>query len=553
MKESSLITLLIFAFALAGLSIFFLSSQNTEFNFYKSEISANGKILTEKLYFNPDKEYHTLYRNFQSWVFVYFTQGETNYVHIKEVKCSSGAPYIRDYYGSCNIFNGEAYSSCPAYTEPNEYGCTFGSTLGFAKSKEYWIETTYELYPKNIFLINNEKYIKFIAYSAKNHKKLTKDSFLTPSNFIREEKYSSNEDVIVYIPYETSNLNVIVQESFEFDKHISPNIFLLILGLFPSIVLWISWLIFGRERTYADIPEELSFYPNERKAWEVAAYFHPPFNVLDKDFFSAMLIDFYHRKIVDLKNEGNDVWIKVNEYDKKMDSIEKDFFWILKSLYKKESSGALFWKKALVKDEWINLKDALSASRYENQNKFLSLTKDIQKHGKRYIDSKGGTAISVITFLFLMVGWFFAGSLRLLLGFNVYMIIFYVLFIIAISIVSHKTSLFIKFKESYYKEYQHWQAFRKYLDNSFSITTSPYKGIVIWNHFLVYGTALGVSRKVIEQLKYEGVLDAKTYGLYMGVYHSSGSFAASSGASGSGGGFGGAGSGGMGGGGGGGR
>ncbi len=553
MKESSLITLLIFIFAFAGLLIFFLSSQNTEFNFYKSEISASGKIITEKLYFHTDKPYHTLYRNFQSPV-VYSPNFNTpNFIYITGVKCSSGNPYVRDNFELCNLYNGEKNSYCPAYTERNEYGCTFGSTLGFEKSRDYWIESTYELNPENIFLINNDKYIKFIVYSAKNHNKLTKDTLLTPGTFVRESKYSSNEDVIVYIPYETNSLNVINQEEFEFDKS-SANILLLILTLLPSIILALSWFIFGKEKTYADIPEELSFYPNERKAWEVAAYFNPPFSVIDKNFFATMLIDFYHRKIIDIRNEGKEIWIKVNEYDKKMDEIEKDFFWILKKLYNKETSGVFLWKKTLVKDGWINLKDALSTSRRENTSKFMSLAKDIKKQGKKYIDSKGGTFISIITAAFFVFGWSFLGGNSLVFfGISLfYIIVLYMGFLITTLIVSHKTSLFIRFKESYYQEYQHWQAFKKYLDNSFSITTSPYKGIVIWNHFLVYGTALGVSEKVIEQLKQEGVLNDRNYGIYMGVYHSSGSFAASTDASG-GGGFGGAGGGGVGGGGGGGR
>lgn len=548
MGEKSLILFLILIFAAAGLFIFFISSESSEFNFHKAEISSNGHIITEKIFFKPDKDYHTLFRNFQSPVYI---QGQgRNYIIVTDVKCSSGTSYVRDNFGRCNLFDGQEDSYCLSYTENNEYGCSFGSTTGFKKDNEYWIESTYELHPENIFSIKGKDYIKFVIYSSGNHKSLNENNFIIPNNIIREKSYSSSEDVILYIHYTISSANKLSQDSFEFDNN-SEVLWLLIFCLIPSIVLAFSWFVFGREKSFADVPPELSFYPNERKAWEIAAYFNPPFSVIDKNFFAAMIIDFYHRKIIDIKNEGKNVWIKVNEQDSKMDDIEKDFYYIIKNLNQRETSGALFWKKTLVKDGWINLKEALTAARYDNMSKFVSMTKSIKDHGKNYIDSKGSTFIIAVVVILFIFGQFFLGYfVNFSINF-IYLVILYFAFFFTVAIVSHNTTLFIKFKESYYSEYQHWQAFKKYLDNSFSIKTSPYKGIVIWKNFLVYGTALGVSDKVIKELKYNGILDDRNYAIYTGVYLSSGSFVASTGSSG--GGFGGAGGGGMGGGGGGGR
>jgi hypothetical protein len=41
-----------------------------------------------------------------------------------------------------------------AYTERNEYGCSFGDEYGFKEGEEYWIEASYTLHPKNLFEID---------------------------------------------------------------------------------------------------------------------------------------------------------------------------------------------------------------------------------------------------------------------------------------------------------------------------------------------------------------------------------------------------------------
>ena len=88
--------------------------------------------------------------------------------------------------------------------------------------------------------------------------------------------------------------------------------------------------------------------------------------------------------------------------------------------------------------------------------------------------------------------------------------------------------------------------------NSFSIKTATHKTVVIWNEYLVYATALGVPKRVIEELKANNLIDERQVSMYNGVIlASSASFSSASG--GAGGGFGGAGGGGAGGGGGGGR
>jgi hypothetical protein len=177
MKEATKIIILVAIFFVLGSGVFYMSFMQADFNFYKAEITANGNVITEKLYFSPNQAYHTLYRNFVSPATTISTN-EKNYIQVNNVLCQEGQAYFRQNGFNCDIFLNSVKENqpCLAYTEDNEYGCTFGNTPGFKTNNEYWIESTYELKPENLFSINGKNYIKFIAYSKNKHQ------FLSPSD-----------------------------------------------------------------------------------------------------------------------------------------------------------------------------------------------------------------------------------------------------------------------------------------------------------------------------------------------------------------------------------
>lgn len=579
MKERNLIILLITIFAIIGLTIVYFSMLYSGFNFYKSELIVKGNTITETLTFNTNKPYHTLYRDFQTPATT-STNNEKNTIVLSNVECQQGTAYFRESSFDCTIFRGDikVKENCPAYTENNEYGCTFGNVYGFSKNQNYFIKSTYTLNPINLFQIKGKNYIKFVAYSESRHKFLSDNLKVSPG-VIREKNYFPKEQVILYIPYngDIQGINIIKQSDFEFDSIAFEFILLCFFGLLPSLLFFLAWFIFGREHSFADIPPELSMFPQMRKPWEVATFFNPPFGKADKNFFASMLLNFYHKKVIDIQMRKKDVWIKLNKHKQPLDKIEKMFLELLMSLYLKDpwqhnkdkvssfvkelnSKGHFINQlidknpsKKYIDGEWIFLKKALSSWNLSSyvQYAFHKIEKEIKNEKKKYIDSKGEIAIVAI-----FIGFFFFLQIAFIpfLAQSGFMVILFMAFLFVAIIVNAQTTLFIKFKESYYKEYQHWQAFKKYLSNSFSMTHGDHKAVTIWDHYLVYATALGVSKKVLKELKQAGIIDERHYVLYTGIYTSSGSFATSTGASGSGGGgFGGAGGGGMGGGGGGGR
>lgn len=528
------------------------SSGYSEFNFYKSELKINQTNIHEKLYFFTDQEYHTLFRDFQSQITT-----KNNYVKnsiiISSVKCIKGQPYFR-VSGLCYLEpDFSEHKTCPPYTEDNEYGCTFRDFYGFAGNSEYLIESDYSINPENLFYINGNYYVKFIAYGRNSHK----DLLLNNSLFITGEavyinKYSYRDYVIIYIPFKGNieNFRIISQDTFEYGSQSeSLNyffIFLIIIAhLIPGVLFIIFWFFFGKEISDEDVPDQLSTFPNERKPWEVAAFFSPPFGQINKDFFSTLLIDFYRRKIIDIKLiDGifkKELMIKINKQLNRinLDKIEEKFY---RMITKTEDNCNEKYKQG----EYFNLNKAYKSyiTKITLQTDIISLKSAVEKESKKYLEKKG-----IAFFAISMAVLFFISAFAAFIG----LAILSVISIIIASLIAVKSPLLLKYKGQFYNEYQKWKAFKKWLSYSPSIKESGAKAIVMWEEYLVYATSLGISKAVLKELKQEGLINSKNYEFYSGINIAAPSFALSSGGSSGSGGFGGAGGGGAGGGGGGGR
>ncbi|MBQ8042731.1 MAG: DUF2207 domain-containing protein [Clostridia bacterium] len=66
-----------------------------------------------------------------------------------------------------------------------------------------------------------------------------------------------------------------------------------------------------------------------------------------------------------------------------------------------------------------------------------------------------------------------------------------------------------------------WKAFKNFLEDFSKLDEHDYKSIAIWEHYLVYATALGISKKVIKQLKIvfptEFEQDSNMFSTYMTI------------------------------------
>ncbi|MBS3100292.1 hypothetical protein J4463_03720 [Candidatus Pacearchaeota archaeon] len=194
----------IILFVVMWSAIFYVLTVHPDFTFSSSKLDINEKEVKETLVYISDKDYHTLYRNFDSTI---VSQQETGIesIKVKGVECSFGTAYIR-FNDQCLYFDDEnKLNGCLLYTENNEYGCTFGNNYGFKKGVEQTIKADYFIEPPQLFEFEGKTYIKFIAYKSGKHPTLNLGKNFFVEGALADEKYYSFDNVVVYVPYKPAN------------------------------------------------------------------------------------------------------------------------------------------------------------------------------------------------------------------------------------------------------------------------------------------------------------------------------------------------------------
>ena len=518
------------------------------FNLYSAQLSINGSVVYEMLYFNPDQPYHTLFRTFTSPI-VSPGYSNNNSVSITSVGCSAGTPYYRTQSGSCYTFQSTGTNNaCMPNTENNEYGCTFGDVLGFNQGTTYTVTATYIINSTNLFLINGKYYTKFVPYSAGNHYNLeTGSNFLINGTVVAGSDYLPNQDVILYIPYEgsTQGFNIIQQNGFGFSNgQSSMSMYLenLLLFMIPVILFVAVWFAFAKKKKEPPAPSQLSDLPNERKPWQVSVYFNPPLLRMAKDFYATLMLDFYRRKIIDInyvdKGAFNKrTWVKINKDAEELDDVEKGYLEVLENIRDgasdKNRDGEYFD---------VNGAAAQFTMRYKIRSKMIGLSKLVKDDSKQFVKMTG-TYLYHTAAIILIFGSIYLHEIILAIS--------SIIMLAVSTVLQLKTPILINYNQDFYEEYEQWMAFKNGLSHLYTIKNSKADAIVMFDKYLVYATALGVADKVLKQFKALNLIDETKFRNYSGVYIASASFSRSFAAStGSGGGGGG---GGVGGGGGGGR
>jgi uncharacterized membrane protein len=533
----------------------------SEFNFYRSEMTFSGNTVTEKLYFSTGKSYHTLFRTFWTPADVDLIANEQ--IVVRGVACSNGEPYFKSRTGSTYTMQGGSleHTGYLAYTEPNEYGCTFGQDRGFHSGTDYWISSTYELVPSVTFIRDGQYYIKFIAYSKNLHPELVVgiNFFVNGDVLMPKTDYFAPSDVVIYVKTAAPQPGTEVIPLSDLGPGTENKALLVLAGFFkpvnlvmflPLLVFVLCWLFFGREKVEeVNVPEELSAYPVKRRGWEVNAFFTPGFGQLNKDFFASMILDFKRAKYIDLKctTEKGIIFKKDHAYVKLLkrppveEKVENAFYDLL------EKAATLVDKK----DGLFDLNEAMGkGQKLIEEYKFLQKTVD--KEGKEYFSKKGRNIFAgFIVFAIVIAVFLFTSSAAILQG------AFIMISTIVLGGVSQMGALLVRYNKDFYEEYEKWQSFKRFLSVS-NIKSYPPEALVLWEEYLVYATALGVGKEVLDKFTEANIVPEQSRPMYIGIYHTGGSFASSYGAAtgGGGGGFGGGGfggGGGMGGGGGGGR
>jgi uncharacterized membrane protein len=446
--------------------------------------------------------------------------------------------YVKDYYG--NVYgdldkNAENFVRQKAFK--NEVGIVQPSyfTKGF-----YNLSTRYILYPPietdgNFMHINLKLAQKHIPYTKiKITVKDSKNSIVEifphiPVYSIRrsEEKWiiegKSKEDGLVEVEILANYYPVegffrkhpdVYTDAIQANKilHIKLlNFMKLVLTaflIFSPVLFLAFYRKYGREKRYT-IPKFLSFIPEEkRKPYLVNMLFHGDATVGDENGFYATLLDLHIRKKIEIKPYNTDIQINIKNTEVQ-DAYERKVIRFLQNFTvdreKKIFSTALLENKV---KSYYSSKDLHMLKSIKAQMDSLFRYTD-RKIVEEHIDTTGKKLLKAVSYPVLLLtgifsGFYIAGGIENLYpDYDLYPIFVISLFIFVqfTVLILTPTQFLGRWKSDAYREKLQWEAFRNFLSDLAVLKKYSSQDISIWKKWLVYGTALGIAKKVEREMR----------------------------------------------------
>ena len=507
---------------------FFQNSGNLIVENYKVELSPDGN-LTETYEFNVgvSGEYRMLYRDWDNDV-TYNSNLNSPHIEVTYVSCPF-IPYVKDYRGDVEILSGssnyDSFIKSKAFN--NEIGCY--NPNYFNKGK-YELKIDYKIIPpveyddeyyhiniklteehityKNVRIVINDPENDIFKLYTHPHMDITKSNSKyvitgsSPSNNLIEFEIVSKNIKYGYKSYEENILETTESANNYYDLGYSIftilNYILLVLTFGFALILLFIYYLKGKEEDYV-VPEYISFVPKKRKPWIVNLVFKEPEHKIDENALYSTLLDFHNRKIITLKNSDGSLEIKINQTSEELDEYEKRVF----SFIERWSNNNVF-----------NLDNF--ASKISNRQFGLSTINEINKD-MNYLKKTAKSDLLKDFFIssrrYPLIFTFLSIILLPLLFFSfikwasIYPMIIQTLILSLIlliqSLIAYSTppALFGHWKEDYYKEKLEWDSFRDFLSDMAQLKKYEMQDIIIWEEWLVYGTALGVGKKVAKAME----------------------------------------------------
>jgi uncharacterized membrane protein len=381
----------------------------------------------------------------------------------------------------------------------------------------------------------------------------------TLSNFYNSE----------YTSYTISQIKEI-DETWEkdYDKYTTsieptPIYVLFLIILFPILIIFLIWLIFGKEYSRKKVGYFGIFerdLPGDEDPVKANYFIKGEFS---KDWFSSGIMYLVWKKNFELIKKADDEFVLIKtkkEIDK--NTLPDYVFDIYKFLIKNYPDGEISLDdlKKRLSGKISSFKNMLNdfQKNAELQKEFTKLYKNTKKKYDSWFEKsdlfKGiGYKIFSIISVILFVLVFFIGSILGVGGFTTFIVfLIYVLFLFLSKFLFYKI-IFGRFTMKGRIKNLKWEAFKRYITTFSLMKEHPPQSVIIWEQYMVYATSFGVAKKTSEALKMvlpEELNHNDRFIAYSGFAAFSPSFSAStSGSSGShgGGGFGGGGGGGGGG------
>ncbi len=558
-KQLSLVLLGAIVLSIIGFSLFnAIPAKSSPSADYKAVLYPNGKLVEVFIYhIEEDKKYTMLYRYWDAPL----SQQTLDNPHIQllSVTCPPGSvAYVKDYQNRVTVLSGSnTYDSIIAKKAyPNEVGCYFPGKI---PAGDYKVVYEYKIKPPiqcdneychiNLMLANNH-----IFYSSVNI------TIIDPGNdikayYVHVPLYNierrgntitvtgeSPADQILEVElvyrlngsFNPSGFPSYTSDVFDTTKELNEKYLLtynglrttsyVLLGLmliYPLVLLGIYYWK-GREKKFV-VPEYLSYVPNPKlKPWLVNLLYKGDALTIDDDALYATILDLEKRGYIEIVGDENHVVIKLKKEPQpgELDRYEKDVFDFLK----RYSRNGVFDIVSLEENiKLLPLNERIKLSEIVRQITYTP--KWMNELGKKYVTSFKYKfiiiGIVILTVTILSLPFLASGANGIYAPYSLKLAI-------PIGIIGFQnliagaapSQLFGRWRGDHYKEKLEWDAFKKLLSDFAMIQKYAPQDLVIWKEWLIYGTALGVGKKVAEAMKKLNVtLPTSVYFIYVWPRH----------------------------------
>jgi uncharacterized membrane protein len=279
---------------------------------------------------------------------------------------------------------------------------------------------------------------------------------------------------------------------------------------------------YGREKEFT-VPKYLSFIPdNTKKPWAVNLLFKGDAMDFDEDGYYATLLDLHRKGVIRIKEkEGGKGVIITNIQDISEDTYEKRVLAFLKDI---EEDGIVDSDvlHGLAEKAGKDIKAQSRILQYQRELRDVTRRSDPLLISRYIVDGRDHIIpLALFNVAFLAVA---------IIGIIVFPPLLYLLlpavflwgaalFLSGIALV-YPSTLFGHWKDDTYKEKLEWDAFAYFLSDLALIKQYSPSDISQWGEWLVYGTALGVGKKVEYAMKELNVRIPEAGAPSLGIMHS---------------------------------
>ncbi len=505
---------------------------------YNAVLNPDGVLTETFIYHIPrDREYTMLYRYWEAPL----TLEEIDQPHIQllSISCPSGSvPYIKDYTGHVMVWNASTSIYVHDIIEKaylNEAGCYFPGKIPAGDHKvvyRYIVRPTLQCDGTychlNLKLARDHItystvnvtiqdpggdvklfYVHVPAYNVVREDKRIMVLGESPENQLLEIEFVYNDHGEINIPgYRVNDENVLEKTLQANNVYLmlydtvkySSYILLVLLLVYPLVLVGIYYWK-GKEKKYV-VPKYLSYVPDpKKKPWLVNLLFKGDALTIDSDAFYATILDLERKGYLEITGDKEHIVIKVKKSPGpgELDRYEQDVFEFIR-----------YWSRDNVLDieELKERVESMDSSRknslYEWMRSLITTPGWMKKLARNYVSS-------IRIWFILLASAFILGSLvtAITLGdLNIYApyaqrlpVPLFMLGLQNIVAAIAPSQLFGRWKKDYYKEKLQWDAFKNMLKDFAMIQKYAPQDLVIWKEWLIYGTALGVGKKVVEAME----------------------------------------------------